>query len=57
MQVYDLKGKLVETLVEQVQRPGTYKVDFDANSYSSGIYIYTIRVGNKIRSRKMAIVK
>ena len=57
LQVYDLRGRLVETLVDRTQKPGTYKVDFNASSYSSGIYIYTIRVGDKTQTRKMVLVK
>lgn len=57
LQVYDLRGRLVETLVDRTQNPGTYKVDFNASSYSSGIYIYTIRVGDKTQTRKMVLVK
>ncbi|MBI1223693.1 MAG: DUF4331 domain-containing protein [Bacteroidetes bacterium] len=38
IQVYDMNGKLVSTLVNQVQDKGRYSAQFDASSLSPGIY-------------------
>ncbi len=55
--VYDVKGNLVETLVNQNMKPGTYNVDWDANNYSSGVYYYTLSADNYKSTRKMVLVK
>jgi hypothetical protein len=38
IQVYDMSGKVVSTLVNQAQDKGRYSVQFDASKLSSGIY-------------------
>lgn len=56
--VYDIRGKLVEELVNQKQNAGTYEVVFSGNSLSSGIYFYSLIIdGITIETRKMALVK
>jgi photosystem II stability/assembly factor-like uncharacterized protein len=51
LKVYDLLGREVVTLVNEKQSPGVYEVTFDArqggsSSLASGIYFYTLIVGN-----------
>jgi hypothetical protein len=51
--VYDIKGELIEVLVNENQQSGYYEVEFDGNNYSrisSGVYIYQLMVksGNNI---------
>ena len=61
LKVYDILGKEVASLVNEVQSPGNYEVDFsDKNSASqlaSGIYIYRLQYGNFISSKKMILLK
>ena len=42
--IYNLRGQLVETLVNEPQNPGYYSVSFDGSGYSSGVYFYRISV-------------
>lgn len=55
--VYDLSGKLVSTLVNESQSYGTYRYDFDASNFASGIYIYEIRTSDFVSTKKMVLIK
>lgn len=55
--VYDILGKEVDLVVNQVLAPGKYNYDFDASNLSSGIYFYKIEAGNFIEKKKMIVVK
>lgn len=44
LSVFDLSGKLVETLVNQNLSQGTYSVNFSGKNLSSGIYFYRLTV-------------
>jgi flagellar hook assembly protein FlgD len=40
--VYDIQGRKVETLVNEEQKPGYYKFEWNANHLASGMYIYQL---------------
>lgn len=56
LKVYDVLGKEVATLVNDVQTAGTHTVEF-STKLSSGIYYYTLRAGEFTSTRKMIILK
>jgi uncharacterized protein (DUF1501 family) len=55
--VYDALGRRVKTLVNAHQTPGVYVKNFNPNGLASGTYIYQLRAGNFVKSRKMILVK
>jgi len=55
--VYDQLGKQVATLVNQKQKPGNYKVTFNANNLSSGIYFYQLKSERFSEVKKMIFLK
>lgn len=55
--VYDLSGKLVVNLFSGEQKPGEYKVFWNAESVSSGIYIYQAKTNNFIKNKKCLLIK
>jgi hypothetical protein len=57
LEVFDISGKLVATLVNEELNSGQYTVKFDASKLSSGIYIYRMRAGNVVYSNKMLMLK
>jgi Secretion system C-terminal sorting domain len=57
LKVYDVLGQEVITLVNEVQKPGSYKVNFDAGDFTSGIYFYTIKAGSFYQAKKMMLIK
>lgn len=58
LKIYDVLGKEVSTLVNEVQQPGVYNVKFTNNSsLSTGIYFYRLQAGNFIQTQKMLFLK
>jgi predicted acyl esterase len=57
LKVYDVLGREVTTLVNEVQNPGSYNVTFNASQLSSGIYFYKIISGSFTDIKKMVLVK
>lgn len=55
--VYDMLGRQVAVLVNEMRVPGHYQVNFDASELSSGIYLYRLDVGSHSISRRMTLVK
>ncbi len=57
IKVYDILGKLVETLVNAQKIVGNYKVEFNASKFASGVYFYQLRAGNFISTKKLVLLK
>jgi hypothetical protein len=57
LRVYDLLGREVATLVNEVQEPGRYSVRFDANGLTSGLYICQLKAGKATQSIKMILMR
>lgn len=57
IKVYDVKGQLVKTLVNQRIIVGNYSVDFDASGLSSGIYFYSLETPDFKETKKMILIK
>lgn len=57
IKVYDMLGREVASLVNNVQEAGSYEVNFDAVNLVSGMYIYTIKAGHNTSSKKMMLLK
>lgn len=58
LKIYDVTGKVLQTLVNEQQSAGTYKVSMTALNMASGVYFYVLESdGVKIDSKKMILVK
>jgi hypothetical protein len=58
LNVFDITGRLVKTLVSGQQKAGSYDVSFDASTYSSGVYFYQLQAdGKQVHTRKMILIK
>lgn len=67
LKVFDLLGREVVTLVNDFQKPGIYNSQFTIrqnnggqvhnSQFSSGVYIYTLKAGNFVQSKKMIVLK
>jgi ligand-binding sensor domain-containing protein len=55
--IYDLLGREIETLVDEEQSAGWKEVEWNASTFSSGIYFYKLVSGNFIDVKKMLVVK
>ena len=61
LSVYDIRGKELETLVNETQSPGEYKINFNASKHPSGIYFYRLEARDDTKTytktEKMLLVK
>ncbi|MFA7418794.1 MAG: T9SS type A sorting domain-containing protein [Melioribacteraceae bacterium] len=57
LRIYNILGEEVKRLLEEYKQAGKHKITFDARGLPSGVYIYTISVGEKITSLKMIFSK
>ena len=62
LKVFDLRGRLVRTLVDGAGEAGTYSVFWDGRDHagrrvSSGVYLYRMQAGEFIQTRKMVLLK
>lgn len=55
--VYDMQGKLVETLVQQHQSAGIYSLKWRAGNRSSGVFFFRMRAGQYVNVTKGILVK
>ncbi len=55
--VYDALGRRVATLVNGRVPAGTHRVQFNAERLSAGVYFYTLKAGEYIKTRKMLLMK
>ena len=56
--IYDLLGRKVTTLVDEMKTPGNYAVTWNADGYASGVYFYRIELGeSEVLSKKMLVMK
>jgi len=57
LKLYDMSGKEVATLVNEVRSAGYYSVNFNASQLTSGVYFYSISADNFTATKKMLLVK
>ena len=55
--VFNVLGQHVVTLINAKKQAGYHVVDFDANRFASGMYLYTIQTDNFSKVKKMLLVK
>ena len=55
--LYDLTGRQVASIVNEVKTAGYYTVSFNASNLASGMYFYRISAGNFVSTKKMVLVK
>jgi len=57
LKIYDITGRTIKTIVDENQKPGKYKVSFNADGLASGAYIYRLRADNEVLTKKMILLK
>ena len=65
LSIYDITGRLVETLVNETKQPGIHHVRWDRRLNPSGVYFYRLkacpeksrRAGEFVETRKMVVVE
>lgn len=57
LKLYDVLGKEIAALVNEVKEAGVYSVPVNALALSTGVYFYRLQAGNFVATKKMAVVK
>ncbi|GBD87984.1 hypothetical protein BMS3Abin03_01918 [bacterium BMS3Abin03] len=57
LKVFDLLGREVATLINEYKEAGTHSVEFNASGLPSGVYFYSIQIGNYVETRKLILQK
>jgi len=55
--IYNVAGQKVDTLVNDFMDAGTHSVVWDASGFSNGVYFYTVKSGDFSRTMKMTLLK
>lgn len=55
--IYDILGREVTTLINGNLKPGTYEIQWDASSFSSGVYFYKLTASGFSDVKKMILIK
>jgi hypothetical protein len=57
LQVFDVLGRVVATVVNERKEAGIYEAVFNASGLSSGTYFYRLQAGTFVETKKMMLVK
>jgi hypothetical protein len=55
--VYDITGKEVKVLANEIRTAGYHSISFDASNLPSGVYLYKLSAGNFVETKKMILTK
>ena len=57
LRIYDITGRLVETLGDEILEPGNQTIQWNANTFSSGVYFVRLEAGTFSQSQKLILLK
>ncbi len=57
LKVYDVIGREVAIVVNEVKEAGSHTVQFNGSSLSSGVYFYTLKAGSFTTTKKLLLMK
>ncbi len=55
--VYNTNGQIVAELTNQKYAAGSHQITFNAEDLSSGMYVYSVRIGDAVENRTMTLIK
>ncbi|MEA3499966.1 MAG: YCF48-related protein, partial [Candidatus Marinimicrobia bacterium] len=55
--IYNIAGQKVETLLSEFKQSGKYKIVWNANNFASGVYFYKIQTKDFVKTNKMLLLK
>ncbi len=57
LKIFDVLGREIQNLVNEVKSPGQYTVTFNGQKVSSGIYFYSLHAGSFLETKKLILLK
>ena len=57
LKIFDVLGRNVKTILNGFKDAGGYRIEFNAEKLSSGVYYYQMREGNNVLTKKMMVLK
>lgn len=57
LKVYNVLGQEVATLVNEVLKPGSYEVTWNATAFPSGVYFYRLHAGSFVQTKRLLLIK
>ncbi len=57
LKIYDMLGREVTTLVNEIKPAGTYNLSWNATGLATGVYFYQLRAGDFIETKKLVLVR
>ncbi|MDD5362106.1 MAG: T9SS type A sorting domain-containing protein [Ignavibacteria bacterium] len=57
LKIYDITGREVKSLVNDIKPAGYYSISFNGSELSSGVYFYKIEAGNFVQVKRMVLIK
>ena len=55
--LFDILGRQIQTLADEFKKAGSYKLEFDGNSLTSGTYFYRLQANEFTETKKMVLIK
>lgn len=57
LEIYDMLGREISSLINGQLRPGSYEVEWDATNFPSGVYFYKLSAAGLVITKKMVLLK
>ena len=57
LRIYDITGRLVETLIDEQLKPGEYEINWNGSSHPSGVYFVCLSLAEKTQTTKVMLLK
>ena len=57
LKIYDILGREITTIVNEYKNEGNFTASFNASKFASGVYIYQLRSGSFVDTKKMVLTK
>jgi len=57
LRIYDIQGRLIETLVQDKINPGFHTMTWNASEVATGVYFVKLISGDKIKTQKIMVLK
>ena len=55
--IYNIRGQFMENLYDGMKQSGVHHINWNAESYPSGIYIYSLTMDDNVLQKKMILIK